>query len=444
MPRSLAGSRIREARRRSGHTQAALAKMVGISPSYLNLIEHNRRRIGGALLNALAQTLEVRAADLSEGGNPTAVPDLRTALADQPGVDADPETAESLAGRFPDWAQLIVAQHRRIRDQRDMIRALSDRLAHDPFLSENVHAMLSNITAIRSTAGILSTVPDVPEPQRNRFYDSMSAESDRLSTTAQNLADYLGAAATVSDSAMTAEETLDHFLGQHAYSFAEIDALTERAHTAEDLSHAIAALIDAEVALAEDTQARDLVEGYLRAYAVDAAAMPLTVFVEMARQTDFDPTVLSAQFGQPIPAVFRRLAALHREGLQVPRFGLLVVTASGYPLIRQPLPSFPLPRHGNACPLWPVFRGFARPGEAMVDVLTRDSDDSFVALTYAAPRQPVPFGGVPDLASSMLFVAKADAPFGPAPTAPARLVGTSCRICTRAQCPARAQAQLLL
>ncbi|MBV1903463.1 MAG: helix-turn-helix domain-containing protein, partial [Marinosulfonomonas sp.] len=47
---TLTGNRIRERRIQIGLRQSALAKAVGISASYLNLIEHNRRRIGGKLL----------------------------------------------------------------------------------------------------------------------------------------------------------------------------------------------------------------------------------------------------------------------------------------------------------------------------------------------------------------------------------------------------------
>lgn len=58
MPRSaLTGTRIRERRSLEGLKQADLARDVGISPSYLNLIEHNRRRIGGKLLVDLARAL---------------------------------------------------------------------------------------------------------------------------------------------------------------------------------------------------------------------------------------------------------------------------------------------------------------------------------------------------------------------------------------------------
>ncbi len=68
MPASrLTGSRIRERRLARGMRQVELARAVGISAAYLNLIEHNRRRIGGKLLVNLARVLEVEPAQLTEG-----------------------------------------------------------------------------------------------------------------------------------------------------------------------------------------------------------------------------------------------------------------------------------------------------------------------------------------------------------------------------------------
>ena len=52
------GARIREKRIQLRIRQSQLAKIVGVSP-ILNLIEHNRRRIGGKLLTDLAEALAI-------------------------------------------------------------------------------------------------------------------------------------------------------------------------------------------------------------------------------------------------------------------------------------------------------------------------------------------------------------------------------------------------
>ena len=67
MPRpALTGTRIRARRNLRGLRQAELAREVGVSPSFLNLIEHNRRKVSPQLLDALATALGVSADALIE------------------------------------------------------------------------------------------------------------------------------------------------------------------------------------------------------------------------------------------------------------------------------------------------------------------------------------------------------------------------------------------
>lgn len=442
----LAGSRIREARRRAGITQVALAQAAGISPSYLNLIEHNRRRIGGAVLNAIAGVLNARPSELAEGTNPAVIQELVAAAAEHQLDGADPDAAQELAARYPEWASLIADMFRRSRDQADVIAALSDRLTHDPLLAENVHAMLSHITAIRSTAGILSSVEDIPPLQSRRFLENLALESEKLSLTAEALAKFLSAGGKPDKTAATSEETLDLFLGRHGHAF---DALDREADAAADFPDAvfssrIGTVIDELLESSDEpgsTDAHDLIRSHLTVYAADARRMPLKRFHAAARAAEWDPTALADSFGVDIPAVFRRLAVLRRPWIEAPRFGLVVVSASGYPLLRYPRQDFALPRHGNACPLWPVFQGFARPGMPLLGGMEHDTQKRFITYTYAAPRSGAAFGQTPDIAASMLFVSEDEVKARP--NTPYAQVGTSCRICPRVDCPARTQEALV-
>ena len=51
------GGKVRALRRRAQVTQVQLASQLGISPSYLNLIEQNRRALSAPLLLKLAEIL---------------------------------------------------------------------------------------------------------------------------------------------------------------------------------------------------------------------------------------------------------------------------------------------------------------------------------------------------------------------------------------------------
>ena len=110
----LTGSRIRERRQLNGMRQADLARAVGVSPSYLNLIEHNRRRIGGKLLIGIAAALGVEASLLAEGAEAALIARLRAAADEAGEAGAELQQVEEFAGRFPGWAGLVAAQRRRI------------------------------------------------------------------------------------------------------------------------------------------------------------------------------------------------------------------------------------------------------------------------------------------------------------------------------------------
>ena len=87
---TLTGARIRERRRLAGLKQADLAKIVGISPSYLNLIEHDRRRIGGKLLNDLARALGMDLLALSTGAEISVIAALQSIAQVHPETAANP------------------------------------------------------------------------------------------------------------------------------------------------------------------------------------------------------------------------------------------------------------------------------------------------------------------------------------------------------------------
>src|SRR3989338_2757700 len=84
---ALTGSRLRERRGALGLRQADLAATAGISASYLNLIEHNRRRISENLLEQLAQALGQPVAMFQEGVGGAVLEGLRAAAAEVPGAE---------------------------------------------------------------------------------------------------------------------------------------------------------------------------------------------------------------------------------------------------------------------------------------------------------------------------------------------------------------------
>ncbi len=217
--RSTIGPRVRERRRTLGITQSALAGRVGISPSYLNLIESGRRNIGGTVLKRIASELDVSIDELDGAAQRRLIDDLAS-VAVEPmlaELHLDPAKAEDFAGRHDDWAQALVRLRRALLDRTRAVGALSDRLNHDPFLGDAVHSMLSRVSAIRSSSEIIETTDDLEPAQRARFLSIIASESAQLSDVAQALAAFFDKAHTSTRSITPAEEVDDFLLerGNH-------------------------------------------------------------------------------------------------------------------------------------------------------------------------------------------------------------------------------------
>src|SRR5690606_4107011 len=103
------GIRISTRRRTLGESQAALARQVGISPSYLNLIERNKRDVGGSLLIRIAQALQVDIGELTGESEQKLVQDLEEAFSDRmlSPVGLAPGDARDLVAQHPAAAQAI-------------------------------------------------------------------------------------------------------------------------------------------------------------------------------------------------------------------------------------------------------------------------------------------------------------------------------------------------
>ncbi len=224
MTRSLIGQRIRERRRALGITQARLASTLGISAPYLNLIEANKRNIGGALLKQLAEQLDLVLEDLDGAAERRMARDLGE-LAGEPLLSAlqlDPAAADGVAGSFPAWGQALIRLHRAWLDSSRAVSALSDRLNQDPFLGDAVHSLLTQVAAIRSSAEILEGGDRITAAQRQRFVAIVGAQSKRLADGAQALAAFFDRAHTATRS-ITPVEEVDDFIADHGNHFPSLE-----------------------------------------------------------------------------------------------------------------------------------------------------------------------------------------------------------------------------
>ncbi|MEO1797554.1 MAG: helix-turn-helix domain-containing protein [Pseudomonadota bacterium] len=379
---ALTGTRIRERRVEAGMRQAELARKAGISASYLNLIEHNRRRIGGKILLTIADVLEVDPVSLSEGAEASLLRDLSEAATE---TEAELDRLEEFAGRFPGWAGLITRQAARIGRLEETLIELNDRLTHDPFLSSQVHEMLSTITAIRSTSAILADDPDIDYNWRVRFHGNLREDSQRLATATEALVSYLDASPEGADVAQSPQDEVDAWLEARRYFLAEVE--TGEAARMPDFSPA----------------ARVIADDYVARYRAEALLLPEAEIVARLTEYGTEPLSIAHALSLPLDVVLRRLGQVPAAGEGV---GLAECDGAGALITRRAPDGFPIPRTGVGRSLWPLFSALSRPHVPIrAELQVIDGQGArFTAFAYASTQDPVSYGAEPILRGTLLLV----------------------------------------
>lgn len=421
------GSRIRERRMALKMRQADLATQVGISASYLNLIEHNKRRIGGKLVVDIAGVLGVEATLLSEGAEAALISALREAA--NVVSDAEPELdrIEEFAARFPGWANVIRAQHQLGLKLERTVETLSDRLAHDPELAAAMHEVLSMVTAVHATAGILHENRELEPEWRARFHRNLSEDSQRLADSSQLLVNYLDGAKDAETRMASPRDELHSFLEGAGYFFPQL----EEGMAPQDL-------ID-QSPLLSSKGARYLAYEVLADYAQNAKSMPLEAFEAAHSEMMGDVAALASAFDVPLAAVMRRMAFLPKPILDQD-YGLVKCDMSGTMIYRKEVKGFSLPRYSSACPRWPLFRALQRPGQPLMQVVefAAREMEQFKCFAVSEPQGQPQFGQDTTFTATMLIAPNTDR------RPPEVQVGAACRICSVENCTTRREPSILV
>lgn len=471
--RNLAGLRIRERRRELGIKQVDLAKMVSISPAYLNLIERNKRTVGGALLNRIGRRLSLSPDQLDGATERRLLADL-TGMSGEPELQdtgGQPEAPEELIARFPAWARLTASLHSRWRTAVSEAEMMANMLTHDPTLAASLHEVLTQISALRSTAEILAENPDLPPEQRNSFEQTMYELSSSLATTGTGLATYFDEAADARKRRMPAgivEDILERTSGlsdrieelaeeirpaddaKTDFEFALTKKLKKAPRFPPETSRA-ARLSALALACAQTTGAGPLEElaktllekavlpddmeqekvllpvlAGLTQRLADAILQPARDFLALGKKLDWDITAMTDALDGDAPLAMRRAACLGGEA--APRAAYVAADASGSVISRYGAPDIVTGSIRIDCPVWPVNR--VRHGPLRTTLRYPDG----VRLNATAILRR-------DGMAADMYVTEADESAGAGSD---ENVGPGCRICAHADCPWRREAGVIL
>ena len=259
------GTKLRRQRKARSLAQAELARAVGISPSYLNLIEANKRPVGGSLLARIARQLGIALEELSGEKEQRLLDELDNLLSDPliDGLGVEPGHLRELVARLPALAQALHKLHRAHADASASVETFANRLKSDPLLSGLLHQILSHVTAMRSSGEILRSVPDLSPLQRNRFLDTVDREARTLSDLARALIAHFDQSMQTRPPLSPVREVDDLIIGENNH-FPRL----------EQVAQALRAEIDAVAPLSEATLTQLLAQRFAVRVHIDAAGRP--------------------------------------------------------------------------------------------------------------------------------------------------------------------------
>lgn len=188
MTRQFSGLKIRNERKRRKLSQKELAEIAGISATYLNLIEHEKRNIAGHVMNSIAQALS-QPVDffLKQDFSAQYEALCQKARADVP----DLSSFEALANAHPEWVGFIEAEIDTSTRQSLEMEKMSARINNDPYLETGLHELITKVTSIRSAVSILNTHGDMSAAKQSHFMNMLHTESREVTDTIRGLIQHL-------------------------------------------------------------------------------------------------------------------------------------------------------------------------------------------------------------------------------------------------------------
>jgi predicted transcriptional regulator/DNA-binding XRE family transcriptional regulator len=437
MSRPLIGRTIRRLRQVQGLSQQALAASLGISSSYLNLIEHDQRAVTASLLIKLAATLDVDIAGLSGQQEQQAAGMLREVFADPLlGIDAIPAAELEALAAAPAAAQAVLSLYRAWRVAREDAAGIAlpsgRRLllpheeARDLFhLHANYFPELE--AAAEAIAGELGAAPAETNHAIAERLRSLHGLTVRVAPLEGALRRYDKDAKLLLLSEQLPRESRGF---QMAFQLMLLEA-----------KGAVEAVLEA--AEPSSPEAAALIRIGLLNHAAACLLMPYEAFLDAVRTLRHDVEAVAARFAVSFEQACQRLSSLQRPGARGVPFFFLRVDPAGNVSKRFSAAGFPFARYGGSCPRWVVHSAFATPGTMRVQVAELTDGASFLcfARTISTPPahwgEPAPVHVVAmgcDIAHAPALVYADGIDIAHATVG----VGLSCRLCDRQGCRSRA------
>jgi predicted transcriptional regulator/DNA-binding XRE family transcriptional regulator len=441
---------VRSLRRRENMSQVQLAARLGISPGYLNLIEHNRRPLSATLLIKLAQIFQLDLQAFSPETEARLSADLLEVFGDPVFESQDITTAEvrELVVQSPTVARAVLTLYQAYRSAQESADTFALKLSEGEALpgfdrsrlpTEEVNDLIQRHgNYFAELEGGAETVWRRADLSIANVYDGLVRylqDVEGVEVRVETVGAMRGALRRFDPErrVLTLSEVLRR--GSRNFQVAhQLGLLTQR--SALDRIGRDASL---------SGEAQEMARVALANYFAGAVLMPYAPFLEAARSERYDIVVLSNRFRTSFEQVCHRLTTLRRPGAEGVAFHFVRIDVAGNISKRFSASGFRFARFSGACPRWNVFAAFLTPGMIRTQLSQMPDGSMFfwVARTirkdaagYHAPHTVFAVGIGCDVRDARQLVyadgVNVDSREAAVP------VGVTCRLCDRMDCEQRA------
>jgi len=450
-PKIFAGPRLRRIRKQHGLTQTAMAEELGISPSYLNLIERNQRPLTVQLLIKLSSVYKLDLDEL-QGENSATAAALKEVFSDPllaGELPGDQEVLE-IADAAPNAASGVVKLYRAYKETQSRLSDLSDLLAQEgrATMMSDARLPVDEVRAVfESRPNFSAAIEDAAEDFHNRLKpgdDLAVALKDWLAQEHGIVVRLLPVHAMPNWRRRFDRHSMRLFLSERLSPF---DQLREIALEVGQLAFREPIVNELRQLELTSDEARRLARFEIARYAAHALMMPYGAFQAAAVRARYDVDVLRSRFHVSYEQAANRLTMLQRPGASGVPFFMLEVDNAGNRFRRAGARGFPQARFGGACPKLNIHAAFTQPGQIFVDAVEMPDGAEFLVIsrTLEGPqsafnervrRTALLLGCDIGFREDVIYGAASGAAQPPTP------VGPACRLCERHGCLARAEPPL--
>ena len=450
-PNPKLGSKVRALRRKEHLTQVQLAERLGISPSYLNLIEHNQRPLTAPLLVRIAQVFHVDLAAFADDSHTRLADNLQEVFADPLLEEHGVTTGDvrEMAGN-PAAARAIIALFHAYRSSVQSMRDLASQL-YDGRAFEGIDpAHLPSEEASDVIQEHLNYFPELEASAEALWRRAALDRKDMWRTLVARLESYHGISVQLmpvsrdrgfvrrfdpSTKTLSLSEVLPPWSRQFqvAHQLGLIEA-----------NDVISRILEGSAKNLNTAESVKLCRIALANYYAGALLMPYDDFFRTAEEVRYDIELLQHHYTASWEQVCHRLTTLRKPGMAGIPFHFVRVDIAGNISKRFSGTGIRFARFSGSCPRWDVHAAFLTPGRIRTQFSVMPDGTSYfcVARTirksygFAAGDALMAVGiGCPTKDARKIVYADG---YDLENLDAAVPIGVTCRLCERGNCEQRA------